>query len=500
MALPSRGTEPLDGDRGQPLAPAGRAGAPLVTLGAIGLSLVLDRDGGASMHVQIADQLRQAIETGRLADGMRLPSTRLVATHLAVSRNVVAEAYSRLEREGLVAPRRGAGTFVNGRAAPVGRPVAPAGTRWLRGDPPQQCAAVGGGIDLRLRGGSLTPLPAAAWRQAWRIAAAAVPAGYADPGGDPGLREAIAGYVTRTRGVACAPGDIVVTSGASDALALLLRAVWSPGEAIAHEEPGYRSVVQIAAGLGASVVGLPVDGEGAEIDLLTRSSRSVIAVHVTPSHQFPLGIELSAARRRTLLEWAEATGGLVIENDYDAEFRFGENAVPPVAGTDQAGCVALVGTFSRLLAPGLRVGYIAATPPLAARIRELKRELDDHASLPAQHAVAHLIRSGELERHLRRVRAMAAYKRTRIAAALGDLPGVHVSGLEGGLHAVIEPPDGRSAPQLTALLGRRGVMLDDLSGFYVGATQRDALLLDYSAVTVGQLDAGLEILRSVLNA
>lgn len=450
------------------------------------------------MHQQIADQLRDAIAAGRLADGTRLPSTRLVATHLGVSRNVVAEAYSRLEREGVVAPRRGAGTFVQTGGAAIGRPVVPAGARWLRGEPPQQTAAVAGAIDLRLRGGSLSPLPAAVWRQAWRIAAAAVPAGYADAGGDPGLREAIAGYVTRTRGVACAPGDVVVTSGASDALALLLRAVWTPGEAIAHEDPGYRSVVRLAAGLGAPVVGLPVDSQGAEIDVLTRSSRSVIAVHVTPSHHFPLGIELSAARRRTLLDWAEATGGLVIENDYDAEFRFGENAVPPVAAADHFGCVALVGTFSRLLAPALRVGYIAATPPLAARIRELKRELDDYASLPAQYAVAHLIRSGELERHLRRVRAMATYKRSNIAAALGGLPGVRVSGLEGGLHALIEPPEGRSATQLAAVLRRRGVMLDDLSGFYVGATHRDALLLDYSAATVAQVDAGLEILSEAL--
>jgi GntR family transcriptional regulator/MocR family aminotransferase len=500
LALQTSGTGPLDVDTGQPLGANGRAGAPLATLRAIGLSLVLDRDGGAPMHEQIADQLRDAIAAGRLANGIRLPSTRLVATHLRVSRNVVAEAYSRLERDGLVVPRRGAGTFVRTGSDAVGRPVVPAAPRWLRGKAPEQRAATVGGIDLRLRGGSLSPLPAAAWRQAWRIAATAVPSGYADAGGDPGLREAIAGYVTRTRGVACSPDDVVVTSGASDALALLLRAVWTPGEAIAHEDPGYRSVMRIAAGLGASVVGLPVDSQGAEIDVLTRSSRSVIAVHVTPSHQFPLGIELSAARRRTLLDWAEATGGLVIENDYDAEFRFGDNAVPPVAATDHFGCVALVGTFSRLLAPALRVGYIAATPPLAARIRELKHELDDYASLPAQHAVAHLIRSGELERHLRRVRAMATYKRARIAEALGGLAGVRVSGLEGGLHVLIEPAEGHSATQLTALLQRRGVMLDDLSGFYVGATHRDALLLDYSAASVAQLDAGLEIVRQALGA
>ena len=293
---------------------------------------------------------------------------------------------------------------------------------WLRARPPLVGEeAVVTGTDLRLRAGTIAPLANDAWRRAWRHATATVAQTYGDPQGPRAVREAIAEHVRDTRGVACVADDVVVTSGASDALALLLRATMSAGDVLAAENPGYRGVTRLAAVHGIRLLPLAVDEHGADVEALLAASPLV--VHVTPSHQFPTGAELSPDRRAALLAWAQERGALVIENDYDGEFRFDGAVAAPLTAIDTSGTVCLVGTFSRLLTPALRVGYIVATPALAQRVAALKRALDEHPSLPAQHAVAQLIRSGELGRHLRRVRALATHKRGLLRAALGSLAG-----------------------------------------------------------------------------
>jgi GntR family transcriptional regulator/MocR family aminotransferase len=470
---------------GENRQPLDRAGAPLAALRAAGLPL----DAGAGV-----EGLRAAILAGRLADGVRLPSARALAAALGISRNAVADGYARLAAEQLVTTRHGSGTYVaHSGPARRGRPRVRDDVAGLRAEP-----ALGGegpavdGIDLRLRAGTIAPLATEAWRRAWRHATATVAQTYGDPQGPASVREAIAAHVRGARGIACAAGDVVVTSGASDALALLLRATMAPGDVLAAENPGYLALTRLAAVHGIRLLALPVDAHGADVGALG----DALVVHVTPSHQFPTGAELSPARRAALLDWAQARGGLVIENDYDGEFRFDGAVAAPLTALDESGCVCLVGTFSRLITPALRIGYIVATPALAARVSALKRALDAHPSLPAQHAVAQLIRSGELDRHLRRVRGLAVRKRALLREHLGGLDGVTVHGIDGGLHVLIRGP--RDPAAVAGRLRAAGIHVDVLAD-HCWAPVRDAgVLLDYGRVQPAALERALPRLAAEL--
>lgn len=484
--------EPLAGEHRQPLSGLDRASAPLNALRAAGVAL--DFAGAADLTVR----LREAIVDGRLADGAKLPSARALAAALGLSRNAVADCYAQLAREHLVTARHGSGTFVAppAEARARGRPRVRDDVDWLRARHPLNGhERIVDGIDLRLRAGTLAPLATDAWRRAWRHATATIAPTYGDPQGPRAVREAIAEHVRLTRGVACVADDVVVTSGASDALALLLRATMSAGDGLAAENPGYRGVTRLAAVHGIRLHPLAVDEHGADVDAL--ADADPLVVHVTPSHQFPTGAELSPDRRAALLGWAQRRGALVIENDYDGEFRFDGAVAAPLTAIDTSGTVCLVGTFSRLITPSLRVGYIVATPALAERVAALKRALDAHPSLPAQHAVAQLIRSGELARHLRRVRALATHKRTLLRAALAELDGVTVHGIDGGLHVLVR--GAHAAADVAARLRARGVHVDVLAEHCWAPVGDDGLLLDYGRVTPAAFERALALIAAELS-
>jgi GntR family transcriptional regulator/MocR family aminotransferase len=473
------------GETDQPLQ-RDRAGAPVSALRAAGLSLEVS--GGS----ELTERLRDAIASGRLADGAKLPSSRALAAALRISRNTVAASYAALARERLVSTRHGSGTYVTlpPEARLKGRPRVREDVAWLRPRGPGPPADAGAGeIDLRLRAGTIAPIATDAWRRAWRHATAIVAQTYGDPQGPREVREAIAEHVRDTRGIACVAADVVVTSGASDALALLLRATMTPGDVLAAENPGYRGVTRLAAVHGIGLLALAVDEHGACVEALAGADPPPLVVHVTPSHQFPTGVELSPSRRAALLDWAARRGALVIENDYDGEFRFDGDVAPPLTAVDASGHVCLVGTFSRLIAPSLRVGYAIATPALVERVAALKRMLDEHASLPAQHAVAQLIRSGELGRHLRRVRRLATYKRALVRDAFDGLDGISVHGVAGGLHVLVE---GAARPaDVAARLRARGVHLDLLADHCWAPVEQDGLLFDYGRVDPKALERAL---------
>lgn len=482
----------------QPLHPADRSEAPLEALRCTGLPLDVDPSRGR-YDAQLTAGIGRAIVDGRLRAGERLPSARRLATALGISRNAVATAYAELGRQRLVTTRHGAGTFVGKPSGSgTGRPAVQGDVPWLRGgigQPPRDREVP---IDLRLRSGTIAPLASDAWRRAWRIATATVDQTYGDPRGPEDVRVAIAEHVGRTRGVPCVAEDVVVTSGASDALSLLLRATLRPGDALGFEDPGYPGLTHIAAVHRVPLVAVDVDDDGMVVAALERARPAPLAVHVTPSHQFPLGVELSEPRRAALIEWAQRRGGLVIENDYDGEFRFGPRSAPALTATDITGHVCLVGTFSRLIAPSLRVGYLVATPALADRVADLKRELDEYPSLPSQLAVAQLIRSGEAERHLRRVRRLASLKRARVQAALGGLDGVTLHGLAGGLHVRIELSTERDVEDAAVELRSHGIHVDQLRDFSWRPSSRDALLVDYGRPSLTTLERALGTLATVL--
>ena len=330
--------------------------------------------GRGDLTAQIYRQLLEAILDGRLRSGERLPPTRELARRLAVSRNTVAVAYDRLVADGFLVGRAGAGTYVSaepvrGRAAPKGvvRPRAvwesiaggPSGTA-RPGGPNMQA------YDFRVGVPDAELFPLETWRRLVSRELRRGVGGYGDPSGHEGLREAIARHIGVSRSVRAGADDVLVTNGAQQALDLVGRVLIEPGACVAVEEPGYPPARLLFRSLGARVVGVPVDGEGLDVAAIPGAAR---LVYVTPSHQFPLGTPMSLARRAALLAWAERRNAVVIEDDYDSEFRFGDRPLEPLQSLDRAGRVIYVGSFSKTLLPMLRLGFLVAPASLGPALR-----------------------------------------------------------------------------------------------------------------------------------
>lgn len=392
---------------------------------------------------QIYRQLRAAIVDGRLAAGARLPSTRELARQLGVSRKTTLDAFERLASEGFLLARTGNGTFVAGGLTRVPGAREPAangsGTRAQapRADGRDAALArahagwsdVPAGLSMPpphaplafdFRGGVTDKMhfPWDDWRRSIQHAlrAQARSSGdYRDPAGEPELRDAIARYVGFSRAVACDWRDVIVTQGAQQALDLLARVLVRPGDIVAVEEPGYPPARAAFAALGACVVGVPVDAHGLVVAQLPDDARFV---YVTPSHQFPLGMPMSLERRVALLEWAQRRRAVIVEDDYDCEFRFEGRPLEPLKSLDRAGLVAYVGTFSKTLFPELRIGYAVPPRSLNLALRKAKQIVDWHACTLTQTALARFIAGGAFARHLRRIHRHYDARRRLLAAHL----------------------------------------------------------------------------------
>jgi GntR family transcriptional regulator/MocR family aminotransferase len=470
------------------------------------LPLQLKRAADRPLHRQIVAQLRDAIRAGQLPAGTRLPSTRRLAAALDITRNVAVAAYADLVADGYLASSHGSGAYVEATLPPFPRPVLPAPTRaprWLRveHEPPVADTPLSPrAIDFRPGVPSLSPLALDPWRRAWRDAVTALPpAGYGAPAGLPALREAIADYLGRSRGLACAPDDVVITAGAGHALALIAQATLAPGDTAALEEPGYPTARRVLRAHGARLLPVPVDDDGLRVDALPRGPSAPPLVYTTPSHQYPLGVRLSVARRLALLEWARATDSLIVEDDYDSEFRFDAPPLPALAGRGADGCVAYVGTFSKVLTPALRVGYLVAPAPLGRRVEELKRAADDHTPWPVEQALAAFITGGHLDRHIRRMRRHYAWKRQALDAALAPLGRLAaVRGLDAGLHAYLEVRPDLDPAHIAHEAYGRGVVVTTLDAYYVAAPDRRGLLLGYGGLDEADVTRGARLLADVI--
>lgn len=375
----------------------------------------------------LAATLRDAVTDGRAPVGARLPASRVLATHLGVSRGVVVEAYRRLVDEGLCVGRRGGGTLV--RAAPV----APAPAR----DPTPP-------VDLDLSPGlpDLSAFPRSAWLRAERAVLDRVAPrdlGYGDPRGSPVLREALAGRLARTRGIRADPAHLVVTNGVAQGLALVAQVLLARGHTRAGvEDPGSHGAIAQTRSWGLKTVPVPVDASGLDVRALAASD--VGAVFVTPAHQFPTGVVLSGPRRRALVAWATA-GGLVVEDDYDAEHRYDRAPVAALHSLAPDRIVHL-GSVSKTLAPALRLGWVLAPPGMRDELVARKYCSDIASPALPQLALAELITSGELDRHQRLVRVRHRTRRDALVAALAaHLPGAEVHGVAAGLHLLVTLPD-----------------------------------------------------------
>ena len=484
--------------------------------------LVIDRDGGLPIGVQLVDGLRRGILDGALRAGDRMPSTRGLASELGVSRSAVVGAYEQLAGEGYLEMRQGAPTRV---ADLTRRDVAASvGTGVPSGVPPQEgrpdappesrvAARLARGRDVsasraavRLPGRpSTSRIDTRAWRSAWREAAARdIPSESPRPFGVPRLREEIADHLRMARGVACEADDIVVTAGTSEALSLsasALAVALGRAPVVAVEHPGYPSARRTLELHGASTVPVAVDGDGIVVDALRRMPRPPDAVMVTPSHQYPLGGRLPVAIRLELLEWAREVGAIVLEDDYDSEYRHLGPPLPALASLDDAGRAVLVGSFSKVLTPWLRLGYVVLPDNPGLRAAYATMRADDRCPVPGvvQDAAANLLANGSVRRHIAGTRRDYAHRRRLVLDALDGLPGAPLSGLDGGLHAVVRLPDHAASAAVLARLELEGVAVAPLGDYSaVPGEEEPGIVIGYAGVADTQLVEGLGRIRAAI--
>jgi GntR family transcriptional regulator / MocR family aminotransferase len=471
------------------------------------VDLHVSLNGRSDLSGQIYRQVRSAVLDGRLRQGELLPPSRELARRLAVGRNTVTMAYDRLAAEGFVAGRVGAGTYVIGEphpsttlaAAPCG-PLRPREIWEQLPDPPD--------LDATCRYDFRTGMPDARLfpYQRWRalisreLRPSAIGAGiYGDPAGHPGLRAAIARHVGLARAVRATADDVIVTNGTQQAMFLLARVLLEPGSTVAVEDPGYIPPRDVLSSLGVHVAGVPVDAEGLVVDAIPSAARMV---YVTPSHQYPLGMPMTLSRRMALLRWAVRCGGVIVEDDYDSEFRFGGRGIEPLQSLDRSGRVCYVGSFSKVMLPTLRLGFVIAPPELRSALRKAKYVTDWHTALPSQAALARFIDEGALSAHVRRMRHVYRERHELITNTLnGELrpwltpiqsaAGLHVSALATS-HTVAD------LFQITEQLRGAEMAIHPLSMFEVGPQRLAGLIIGYGMISAADIVPGLALLRDTL--
>ncbi len=453
------------------------------------LQLALDRRGARRAALETA--LRAAIRDGRLAAGERLTSTRSLAIDLGLARGTVVEAYAQLTAEGYLDARRGAGTWVAAVAvaAPKATTEAPAMPRAPR-------------FSFHPGLPDLTAFPHAAWASALRRGlrqAPAVSLGYGDPRGRPELREALARYLARARGAVADPELIVVCAGFRHGLSLLSRALRAQGGGrVAMEDPCLQLHRHVAVAAGLDVVPLAVDTHGARTDLLDATGAE--AAVLAPAHQFPLGAVLHSERRAAAVAWARSAGGLLIEDDYDAELRFDRPPVGVLQSLDPER-VAYGGTASKTLAPGLRLGWLLLPAALLEPVLALRNVEDVHVPATDQIAFSELLRSGAFERHVRRMRARYRARRDRLVAMLAArAPTVTAVGISAGLRALLMLPEGGiSGDELASRAVPHSIELFPVGPYHHdGEAARDGVLVGYGALPEHAFEAGLSALGDLL--
>jgi len=487
----------------------------------VGILPVIDVDRGSAtpLYRQLYDGYRQAILERRLRAGQRLPSTRSLAAELRVSRIPVLNAFEQLLAEGYFESRVGSGTFVaqslpdalvrpraraaadadapgdSSRARVVGRRAAElvrdAPGRWF-----------GGPGAFNVGQPPVDRFPLKIWhrlvaRHSRRFDPALLH--YGAPMGLLRLREQVASYLRTARAVRCEADQIMIVSGSQQALDLTARALLDPGSPVWLEEPGYFGARKAFTMAGARLVPVRVDDEGLDVEAGIRRCPRARAVFVTPSHQFPLGVTMSAARRLRLLDFARRSGAWIIEDDYDSEYRFGNLPIPALQGLDQDSRVIYFGTFTKLLFPSLRLGYIVLPRDLVQPFEAVRRSMDLFTHTLHQAVLADFIEEGHFERHIRRTRLLCRERRTALVEALGEHFGaqLEVRGDEAGMFLSGVLPDGVPDREIAHRAGERGLRVYPLSRCYISRPALPGFVLGYGGIRRDEIAAGVRTLREV---
>ena len=436
---------------------------------------------------QLERGLRDAVRNRALRAGSALPSSRALAAQLGVSRGVVVEAYEQLVAEGYLVSRGGGKTRV-------------ARTRTAQRAEPRPAATLEFEYELRPGRPDMTAFPRDVWLRSFRRALASAPASrfsYLDGRGVPELRSELASYLNRVRGTVAAADDVVITIGFSQSLTLIAQALRESGERrIAVERPSLLDSTPILELEGIKRVEIPVDAEGIRVDLLERAR--VGGVIVTPAHQYPTGAVLSPARRLALLAWADRHDAIVVEDDYDAEYRYDRQPVGALQGL-RPSRVVYAGSASKVLAPGLRLGWLVAPSELATRLAAMKKARDGGSPALDQLTFADFIAHGELDRHLRRMRPIYRRRRDALMAALArHLPQLVPVGAAAGLHILTWLPPGEDPARIVDAAAAAGVGLGSLAP--AEGSHPGAIVFGYGAIEEGLIDAGVRRLARVLQA
>ncbi len=474
-----------------------------ITRAKLAWDTLLDVEGTGPLHERLTRALRHAIRTGRLGPGSALPPSRALAVDLGCSRWVVTQAYEQLVAEGYLTARTGSATVVRAHA-PAGTPSGPSGARGARSSAggtaggtatatvrPSSRAHPGGPVsasagtthDLAPGLPDLREFPRRRWAEAVRTQLSTVPytdLGYPPPGGTPQLRQVLADYLRRCRGAHPRTGDLRITAGVTDGVTQLGRALRAEGHThIGVEDPGWTRLREALEQVGLQPVGIPVDADGLRVDALAGDPR-VRAVVVTPAHQFPTGVVLGPRRRAALLAWAQQVDGIVLEDDYDAEFRYDRRPVGTLQGTDPDR-VALLGSLSKTLSPAVGIGWLLPPGRWAAALLETPEHRTSGPPVIDQLALTSFVDSGGYDRHLRAARHRYRHRRDALVAALGaSLPRCELSGVAAGLHLVLHLEPGTPATAVLTRAAAHGVRLADLDDYRLRPDpDRPALVLGY---------------------
>ena len=473
------------------------------SLSAALLAITLDREAPASLQAQLMRQLRALAHGGTLRPGDRLPSSRMLAEELSVSRVTVSAAYDQLGAEGYLEGRRGSGVYVSADLPDLPDWSAPP---VLNADAalPKPAAEVPFEPISDLR-----EFPHREWARllelVWRRPEPALLARQ-DACGWPPLREAIAKHLSDWRGISCEPAQVFVTSGLSEAASLAAQAALSKGDRVMVEEPGYAPLRRALIAAGLQCESVSVDAQGFDLSR-ARAPEGARAIAVTPSRQFPLGMTLPLARRVQLLQWASAVNGYILEDDFDGEFRYRGQPLPAMMSLDHEQRVIYIGSFSKAIFPALRLGFMVFPKPLAVVAARILRLTGPRASLIAQPALARFMIDGGFAAHIRRMRRLYAGRQKLMLAALKDLAGGVLSAVtpDGGMHVIAEAaPDilsaGRSDRALSEAAASVGVTARPLSGFYHEQPEAQGLVLGYAGFTETEMRGALVKMIAAIKA
>jgi GntR family transcriptional regulator/MocR family aminotransferase len=476
------------------------------------LPVHVTRDAAEPLSVQIARQIRDAVGDGILAGGERLPSSRELAGSLGVSRTVVTAAYTQLFAEGWLEGRHGSGTYAaDVTPAPAGSPfgaygpISAARSGAKGSSAPSRSCADGrpsapirgagdrGSINLRPGIPWVAGIDPAMWRRAFRYAGTQAPSAWPDPAGLGELRAEVAGYLRRVRALAVSPGQVVITRGVAGGLALLAAEVVRPGDRVGVEEPGYPSARLVLARAEADVVPCRADADGLVVNELPGDLR---LVYTTPAHQYPLGGRLPVRRRQALIAWARRTGALIVEDDYDSEFRYDVAPLPSLCGMDPE-VVVYLGTASKVLAPSLGAGWLVTGSELAGRLAQLRGDLGERIPEPVQYAVLAMLRSGDLARHVRRMRREYASRREVVTSALAGAGG-RLLGDTAGLHVVLKLPGQGAVTELIEYARARGVTAYGIDRYFAGPVTTPGLIVGYGPEPLFRIRQAVDVLAAGL--